>query len=159
MPDARLSSNVALLNTNQVFTGSNLFDGVVTLTNAANTMAGAFTGNGSGLTSLNAGNLSSGTVPDARLSANVPLLYTNNIFSGSNTFTGDVWANASLHANEMTVNGVLAASALAAPLFTVPSNTYPCSTVGLVYWDANYLYVCTAANTWKRVVLAADTWP
>mgnify|MGYP007027452655 CR=1 FL=1 len=35
LADARLSSNVALLNANQVFTGANRFAGVVELTNTA----------------------------------------------------------------------------------------------------------------------------
>src|SRR6185369_3944682 len=51
--DARLSANVALSNTNQVFTGSNRFAGVVSLTNAANTLVGAFAGNGAGITNVN----------------------------------------------------------------------------------------------------------
>jgi FG-GAP-like repeat len=46
--DGQLSANVALLNTNQVFTGSNRFAGVVTLTNAVNTLAGTFTGTSAG---------------------------------------------------------------------------------------------------------------
>jgi hypothetical protein len=55
--------------------GGSTFDGPVGAT--------AFSGAGSNLTSLNASQLVSGTVPDARLSANVALR------SGSNTFTGD----------------------------------------------------------------------
>ena len=128
--DARLSANVALLNTNQVFIGSNRFAGVLALTNAANTVAGAFTGNGGGLSNLNASQISSGTlsvsqlpaavltngasavsltgsftgngagltnldatrltgtIADARLSANVALLNTNQVFTGSNRFAG-----------------------------------------------------------------------
>ncbi len=86
IPDARLSVNVALLNTNQTFTGSNNFTGVVILTNTANAIAG----NGSGLTNLNASKISAGTIPDARLSANVALLNTNQTFTGSNKFTGVV---------------------------------------------------------------------
>ena len=49
---------------------------------------GTFVGNGGGLTNLNASNLAGGTVADARLSSNVPLLNTNQTFTGSNTFTG-----------------------------------------------------------------------
>ena len=49
---------------------SGAYSGAVTFNNAGN----SFTGSGAGLTSLNAGNLASGTVPDARLSANVSLL-------------------------------------------------------------------------------------
>ncbi|HTX21319.1 MAG TPA: sialidase family protein [Candidatus Aquilonibacter sp.] len=88
--DAQLSTNVALLNGNQTFGGANIFTGAVTATNPANVFAGAFTGSGSGLNSLPATNLT-GTVPDARLSPNVPLLNISNNFSSSVTaalFTG-----------------------------------------------------------------------
>ena len=83
LADARLSANVALLNASQNFTGSNTFSGPVLLTNANNTLTGAHSGNGAGLTALNAANLT-GTVADARLSANIPLLNANNQFSGTN---------------------------------------------------------------------------
>ena len=79
LSDARLSTNVALLNGNQTFTGANTF------TNAAN----SFTGSGAGLTSLNASNVTSGTLADARLSSNVALLNrASQTFTGNNTFTG-----------------------------------------------------------------------
>src|SRR5213075_1873829 len=61
--------------------GANTFNG-------ANNFAGAFNGNGANITNLNAANLASGAVADARLSANVPLLNRNQTFSGSNTFSG-----------------------------------------------------------------------
>ncbi len=81
--DARLSTNVALYNANGTYTGANTFS------NAAN----SFTGNGAGLTSLNASNISSGTLADARLSANVALLdRANQTFTGNNSFTGMVSA-------------------------------------------------------------------
>src|SRR5690606_29609155 len=51
------------------------------------TVGGTISGNGSGLTNLNASNLSSGTVPDARLSSNVPLLNAANTFTDRATFT------------------------------------------------------------------------
>src|SRR5262249_22477593 len=54
------------------FTATNTFSGVVTATNAANHFVGTFVGDGGGLTSLPATNLT-GTIPDARLSANVAL--------------------------------------------------------------------------------------
>ena len=40
-----------------------------------------------------------------------------------------------------------------APLTTMTS-TSP-GTPGQIAWDANYIYVCTAVNTWKRVALVA----
>ena len=80
LPDARLSTNVALLNRSQSFSGANTFG------NAAN----SFTGNGAGLTTLSAANISSGALADARLSSNVPLLNANQIFAGQNTFNNAV---------------------------------------------------------------------
>ena len=47
------------------------YGNAVTFNNAANSFSGSFSGNGAGVTSLNANNLASGTVPDARLSANI----------------------------------------------------------------------------------------
>jgi hypothetical protein len=52
--------------------------------------ATTFSGSGSGLTSLNASSLSSGTVADARLSANVAKLNADQTFTGTNTFSGNV---------------------------------------------------------------------
>jgi len=81
--DARLSTNVA------TYTGGGTFTGVNSFTNAGN----SFTGNGSGLTSLNASNISSGTLNDARLSSNVALLNrANQNFTGNNNFAGMVTA-------------------------------------------------------------------
>ena len=47
---------------------------------------------GSGLTSLNASQLASGTVPDARLSSNIPLLNAQQAFAASNRFNGPLTA-------------------------------------------------------------------
>src|SRR5207237_1902767 len=69
-------SNLAKLNGNQTFTGTNTF----------NNAAHSFTGDGSGLTSLNASNVSSGTLSDSRLSSNVPLKNDANTFTNTNTF-------------------------------------------------------------------------
>jgi formylglycine-generating enzyme required for sulfatase activity len=55
-------------NAFQTFVSPNFFTGVNTMNNVNNTFAGSFAGNGAGLTALNANNLSSGTVPLARLS-------------------------------------------------------------------------------------------
>ena len=50
--------------------------------------ADGFAGPGGGLTALNAANLASGAVPDARLSANVALRAGGNAFTGQQTVTG-----------------------------------------------------------------------
>jgi hypothetical protein len=86
LPDARLSTNVALLNSNLVFSGTDKFTGAVTATNTANVFAGAFSGNGLGQTNLSATNLV-GTLPDARLSTNVALLNASQNFGGAITAT------------------------------------------------------------------------
>jgi len=37
-----------------------------------------------------------------------------------------------------------------------PSSASDLGDAGMICWDANYLYVCVAANTWKRIPL--DSW-
>jgi hypothetical protein len=64
------------------------YSSAVSFSNSANHFAGTFGGDGSSLSNLNASRLTSGTVADARLSANVALLNTNQTFTGSNIFTG-----------------------------------------------------------------------
>jgi hypothetical protein len=63
------------------------YGNVVAFNNPANQFVGSFTGNGTSLSNLNATQLTSGSVADARLSANVPLLNANQTFSGANIFT------------------------------------------------------------------------
>lgn len=63
------------------------------VTNGASgvTLTGTFAGNGAGLTNLNAAQLTSGTVADGVLSANVALLNRSpQNFTGTNTFAGNV---------------------------------------------------------------------
>jgi hypothetical protein len=95
-------ANLAKLNAGQSFTGANTFS------NASN----SFTGSGSGLTSLNASNISSGTLSDARLSSNVALLNANQTFTGNDIF--------SLSTAGLAVQD--AASPLGADLFKVTDN-------------------------------------
>ena len=49
----RLSTNIARLNGNQTYTGTNTFAGTVAATSPNNVFAGSFSGNGYGLTNLN----------------------------------------------------------------------------------------------------------
>jgi len=74
IPNSLLSTNVAVLTNNVIFSGG------VTATN--------FTGNGYGLLNLPAASLI-GTIPNERLSTNVALLNTNVSFSNAN-FSGSV---------------------------------------------------------------------
>jgi hypothetical protein len=52
-----------------------------------NNAANSFAGSGAALTALNAGAVSTGTLADARLSANVPRLASANSFTAANTFS------------------------------------------------------------------------
>jgi len=79
--DARLPSSLPRLSAAQSFTGANTFS------NASNSFVGTFNGSGLGLTGLNATNLASGTVADARLSATVARLNVAQIFTGAQTFS------------------------------------------------------------------------
>jgi hypothetical protein len=83
LPVSILSTNVALLSSNLVFTGSDVLSGVVTATNPANVFAGSFSGNGAGLTALAATNLT-GILPDSLLSSNVAMLDASNANFSSN---------------------------------------------------------------------------
>jgi len=85
--DTALSANVALRNGANLFTGDNMFNGAVTATHASNVFAGSFSGNGGGLTSLNGSQVTSGTVADTRLSANVALRSGGNTFNGTQIIT------------------------------------------------------------------------
>ena len=88
LADARLSTNVALLNGTNSFTGTNNFAGVVNATNLNNIIKGTFTGSGAGLSGLNANNLASGTVPLGLL----PTVLVTNGASGvsiSGNFSGN----------------------------------------------------------------------
>ena len=50
--------------------------------------------------------------------------------------------------------GSVSARGLTLPQTTPARSSAPC-TVGAIYADANYIYACTAANTWKRAALSA----
>jgi hypothetical protein len=82
---------------------SGTYSNPVNFTNGGNNFSGAFSGtfsgNGAALTSLNASQLTTGTVADARLTTNVALLDHSQTYSGTNTFTGD---NAFNGANNFT---------------------------------------------------------
>jgi hypothetical protein len=82
-----LTPREALTPTPYAITSENL-DGFLSSSQLTGTLpAGVLAGvNGGGLTSLNASSLTSGTVPDARLSPNVALLNANQTFLKTNIF-------------------------------------------------------------------------
>ena len=98
---------------------SGSYTGAVSFSSVNNTFAGGFngtfTGNGNGLNSLNGSAIRSGTVADARLTANVALLNANQTFSGANTmsnwnnsFTGSFYGNGLVGWNTVAGNTLAA---------------------------------------------------
>ena len=87
---AASASSVAAVNISGTLTTAQLPASLVTNNQTGVTLSGTFSGNGAGLTDLNAAQLASGTVADAQLSANVALLNTNASFAGDVTALGDV---------------------------------------------------------------------
>jgi len=47
-------------------------------------------------------------------------------------------------------------SPLAVATAHTPASATDTGTTGQIAWDANFLYVCVATNTWKRIAIA--TW-
>ena len=84
---------------------ANLPNAVVTNNETGVTLNGSFTGTGEGLTNLNASQVSSGTLADARLSANVARLNANQTFTGSNRFTQSVGIGTTNPATALEIAG------------------------------------------------------
>ncbi len=102
LADARLSANVALLNANQTFAGSNTFQGATLFTNAANTFVGAFVGDGLGLTNLNVTGASLGGTPlagDVTGRVGAAVVSTVAGVSAANVASGANAGNAATSAN------------------------------------------------------------
>jgi hypothetical protein len=72
--------------------------------------------------------------------------YLNVIVSSNGTVTLDAVGSGSRFVFSDRVN---------IPTFT-PASAGASGSVGDIAWDASYLYVCVAANTWKRAALT--TW-
>jgi hypothetical protein len=106
VPLAQIPSAVVTNNESAVTLGSLTLNGNLNLAGAiyanSTVSAAAFTGSGAGLTSLNAVNLI-GSVPDARLSANVALLNASQTFSGQNTFSGATSLGSTLRMNRNAI--------------------------------------------------------
>jgi hypothetical protein len=105
-------------------------------------------------------NGSSLVVGGAKATGNNRLRLINSTTSWIDFGTGSLVFRNSGHATRMTLNqdGDLTLSAgdfiLESP--TVPSSASDTGTAGTIAWDASYVYVCTATDTWKRVAIA--TW-
>lgn len=68
-------------------------------------VAANFSGSGSGITGINASNLSTGTISDGRLSLNIPRLSAANAFAGQITTTGNMGIGTSAPSSALEISG------------------------------------------------------
>jgi hypothetical protein len=130
-------TNIATLNGTNVFTGTNRFTGNVIITNAASTISG----NGAGLTNLNASSLAAGTVPDARISSTFAT--AANLTTVSNTVTSQ---GNTLATNTASLNGTNVFTGT--NIFT-PANLFPPNMIGRrLLWSSptNYYFSTIVTN-------------
>jgi hypothetical protein len=74
--------------------------------------------------------------------------------SNSNTTTPLIYGDFATPA--VTINGTLKSTGRLNIPTATPASSSAAGTAGDVCWDANYVYICTAAGTWKRA--AISTW-
>lgn len=139
-------------------TGLSTFGGAVSITNttdSSSTTTGALVvsgglgvaknlnaGGNNATHTLTGGDLGSGsTILSIRDASNTQKV----IFQGNGQvqFAGTILANASSNAFRIANS-------------QTPASASATGTTGTIAWDASYIYVCTATNTWKRVAIA--TW-
>jgi hypothetical protein len=106
-------------------------------------LCGISFGNAQGLFPMDPDN---GTLLGAAVSSGT-LLTKHGIDWSAITFSGNTW-------NDGKVK-ITAAGELITPLKT-PASAAATGAQGQIAWDADYIYIATAANTWKRV--AITTW-
>lgn len=83
LPAAQLSGTIG---SSQI---AGTYANAVNFSSGGNTFAGVFAGSGGALSNLNGSQITSGTVADARLSANISQLNQSQTNSGNSTFTGN----------------------------------------------------------------------
>jgi hypothetical protein len=61
-----------------------------------------------------------------------------------------------LHKWDKNGNYIISVGDLIVTTATTPASSGAGGTVGTIGWDTSYVYVCVAANTWKRALI--ETW-
>ena len=63
-----------------------------------------------------------------------------------------------ISSTDTLTNKTLTSPALTTPTLSTstPASSSATGTTGTIVWDASYIYICTATNTWKRAAIA--TW-
>ena len=119
--------------------------------------------NGFGSSALENNTGANNTAVGHNTSSSDPFAFTNTTALGYNVqpnasnqvMLGDTNVTDVYLAEDGTATANIGKIQLAA-LNTAPSSAAATGTLGEVRWDASYMYVCTATNTWKRSAIA--TW-
>jgi hypothetical protein len=103
--------------------------------------------------------LGANTRPLNNAETNQIVIGYGTVGAGSNTVT---LGNASigttqLRGNVITNGAITCSQFKLSALNTAPANASATGVTGEIRYDANYMYVCVATNTWKRSAIA--TWP
>lgn len=96
----------------------------------------------------------------ALVSGDNVLLYGTSFFSVHQphfavAISNVIRGNYSLLSNVGFTNGTVGCSGLILKTPTVPANAGDTGIAGQIAWDSDYLYICVAANTWKRIALSS----
>lgn len=86
------------------------------------------------------------------LSATGVLYASGNAVSSESDFTYNSTTN-TLNVGKIVTTGAIEVGALFKSAITTQTGTST-GTPGQICWDANYIYVCTSTNVWKRVALS-----
>ena len=83
--------------------------------------------------------------------------YGNNVSVDANYFNVRNQAGSTIYLSVDSTGSAFAGTiATQGGTASTPASASATGTAGTIRWDASYIYVCTAANTWKRVAIA--TW-
>jgi hypothetical protein len=101
------------------------------------------------------GSASSNYTISSNTNSNLILTANNNTTSGTITIASGADANISIAPNG-TGKVVLSTDVVNIAETKTPASATAAGVTGDIAWDADYIYVCTATDTWKRV--AISTW-
>lgn len=99
------------------------------------------------LQSFDTVNVTSSNIINLQSTNNVKVRCNNGLSIRNNADSAD----ASVTAASLTLSGNLIKSTA-----TTPASASATGTTGMITWDTDYIYICVATNTWKRVAIA--TW-
>lgn len=169
---ANVRSNLSVTSTGDSSLAYNNATGAFTYTGSNATQVRSYFSPGTGVTYTANGQISIGqnvattssVVFDSITGSNLTLntlvanavLYTSstgNVVSSESDFTYNAVTN-TLTVGKLVSVGEIEAGTLFKSNITTKTGTST-GTQGQICWDANYIYVCTSTNVWKRIVLTA----